>query len=221
MFDPLNGALRAASVHSAWAIPIVFATGALSSVGPCVAPRFIAAAGLTGGRARRESSIVMLSFISGLVVAYAGFGAAASLVGKAAQFSTYIYYALATALAFAGGAALWGTAETHRCIHFKVRRSTGIGASFLLGASFALVVSPCCTPVVIAILAYTSASGDALYGSTLLAVFAVGHALPLLGVGFGVQQLGELLAGPRLRAAASTASATLMLSLAAYYAVLA
>jgi cytochrome c-type biogenesis protein len=113
------------------------------------------------------------------------------------------------------------TEETHCTTHVPVRRRAGFGGSFLLGASFALVLSPCCTPLVIVILAYTSTSGDPWYGSALLAIFAVGHALPLLGIGAGAQRVGALLARPRLKSATSTAAATLMLSLAAYYAVLA
>lgn len=221
MFDPVNGALRAASVHSMWAFPIVFAAGAFSSVGPCVAPRFIAAAGLVAGRGRRESINLLSAFVSGLITAYGCFGAAASFIGKASELSTLIYEVLAAALACAGAATLWGGSEGHCSVPCTVRRNTGAGASFLIGASFAFVVSPCCTPLMVAILAFTSASGDVAYGSGLLAIFALGHALPLLGAGLGAQKLGALLITPRLKDAASTAAATLMLSLAAYYAVLA
>jgi cytochrome c biogenesis protein CcdA len=221
MFDPLSSALRASSVHSPWALPIVFAAGAVSSIGPCVAPRLIAAVGLTAAKDLRESVKIMGSFICGLVLAYACFGAIASLVGRAVQFSAVIYGVLAAALGCAGTAMLWAGRGDRLCAQHMARRNTGIGASFLIGASFALVVSPCCTPLVVAILAYTTASGDPLYGSSLLAVFAMGHALPLLGVGAGAQKIATMLSRANLQDAASTVAAALMLALAAYYAVLA
>jgi cytochrome c biogenesis protein CcdA len=96
-----------------------------------------------------------------------------------------------------------------------------MGGAMLLGASFALVVSPCCTPLVAGIVAYTSASGSAAYGSLLLVSFALGHALPIIPVAFGVNRAARLLQRHAVRQAASVVSATLMLALSAYYAVLA
>jgi thiol:disulfide interchange protein len=75
--------------------------------------------------------------------------------------------------------------------------------------------------LVVGILAYTSQSGDALYGSALLAIFAFGHTLPLLGVGGGARRLAVLFSNGNVTSAVSTAAAALMLALSAYYAVLA
>lgn len=123
-------------------------------------------------------------------------------------------------MAIGGFAALW-RGEPH-CAHPRAREAKGsAGGALLLGASFALVVSPCCTPLVVGILAYTSASGNALYGSTLLACFALGHALPVVGVAFGTSGLLAVLQRHAVRRAAGVVGATLMLGLAAYYAVLA
>jgi cytochrome c biogenesis protein CcdA len=220
MFDPVSGALRATSVHSAWAFPVVFAAGAFSSFGPCVAPRFIAVAGMSAGRRPRETAMLVGAFVCGLAAAYACFGAVASVLGKAVQYSTVVYAILAIALACAGSVTLWGF-ERHSCANDAIRKNTGAGASFLFGAFSALVVSPCCTPLAIAVIAYTSASADPLYGSGLLAAFAIGHALPLIGAGAAAHHLSTLVLGANLRNAANTVGAALMLALAAYYAVLA
>jgi cytochrome c-type biogenesis protein len=105
-------------------------------------------------------------------------------------------------------------------MHEDATRSSA-GASFFLGASFALVVSPCCTPVVLGIVAYTSAAGSAVYGGALLACFAFGHALPLFAAACGARVIGSALQRHAVREAAGVLSAALMLALAAYYGILA
>lgn len=220
MIDPISQGLTAVSVRSAYAAPLVFLAGAVSSIGPCVAPRFIAVAGLAAGKSRREAVALVLAFVGGLTATYAAFGAVSSLLGRATQLSTYTYVVVAVALAAGGLVTLWrGQGE---CGHEHAHRANGsLGGASLLGASFALVVSPCCTPLVLGILAYTSASGSAAYGSALLACFALGHALPVIGVAFGMNGATTYLQRYGIRQAAGVVSATLMLALSGYYAVLA
>lgn len=219
MFDPISPALTAAAAGSGAAIPLVLLAGALSSIGPCVAPRFIALGGLCAGRSRKDALGLSLCFVCGLACAYAAFGAIASLLIRAAAFSAFIYAALALVLGWSGLAALWRDGS---CTHEQEKSGrTSAGGALLLGGSFALVVSPCCTPLIAAIAAYTSAAGNALYGSLLLACFALGHALPLLFVTCGASAVARLLSGQALRRAAAVVGASLMLGLAGYYAVLA
>lgn len=220
MFDPVSQALAAAGAHSFYAAPLVFAAGVVSSVGPCVAPRFIAVAGLAAGKSRRRAAALVLAFIGGLVATYAAFGATSSLLSRAAQYSAYTYWIVALALATSGCVTLWR--GDHACAH-KVEHNDGAsaGSAMLLGTSFALVVSPCCTPLIAGVIAYSSASGSTLYGSALLACFALGHALPILAVAFGVNGFSGVVQRFAVRQAASVISATLMLGLAGYYAVLA
>lgn len=220
MFDPISQGLAAVSARSIYAVPLIFIAGAASSAGPCVAPRFIAVAGLTAGKSRPQAVALILAFVAGLTAAYASFGAVASLLGRAAQLSAWTYAAVALALAAGGFVTLWrGQVQ---CTHSHARENkAGAGGALLLGASFALVVSPCCTPLIIGILAYTSAAGNTAYASALLACFALGHALPLVGVAFGTNGIMAALERYGVREAAGVVSATLMLGLAGYYAVLA
>src|SRR5579864_7225015 len=167
MLDPFSQGLRAVSMSSPSAFPLVFLAGAISSIGPCMAPRFVAAAGLLSNQNSRPW-LTLCSFVSGLILMYACFGAAASMFGRAIQLSNWVYAALAAALAAAGVLNLWKE-QSHAkdCTH---ARASG-GAAFFLVASLALVISPCCAPLLVGILAYTSAAGNPLYGSELLALF--------------------------------------------------
>lgn len=164
--------------------------------------------------------MLVCSIICGLVAAYACFGAVASLLAPILQYSSAVYLVLAVALAIVGVRTLWRGPQ-HRCAHGKTPENAGMGASFLLGASFAIVVSPCCTPLMAAILTYTSASGDPLYGSILLASFALGHAMPLAAVSAFAHKVTAAFSRMNLNDAAATVAAVLTLALAAYYAVLA
>lgn len=220
MFDPISQALTAVGARSAYAIPLVFLAGAVSSIGPCVAPRFVAVAGLASGKPRSQAITRVLWFVGGLVATYAVFGAISTLVERAADFSTLTYTVVAIALGGGGVLALWRGEEP--CAHEHVpARDVGNGGAALFGASFALVVSPCCTPLVLGIIAYTSGAGNITYGSALLACFALGHALPLVVVAFGMNRATAMLRRYSIHQAAGMVSAALMLALCAYYAVLA
>jgi len=215
--DVVGEALRAAAARSALAYPLVFAAGLVTSVGPCAAPRYVAVAALAHG-ARRPWAVAA-AFSAGLVGAYVVLGLGAGMLGAMWSASSFIYAALAVVLAVGGIATLIraGAADAPRCNDHAPRA----GGPFLLGASSAFVMSPCCTPVVAAIAATTMASGPAPSGTALLAAFACGHAVPVVTA----CALGTHVSGALRRWTASQAPAiiagSLMLALAAYYGVLA
>lgn len=219
MFDALSESLRAVSARSAAAPALVFAAGALSSVGPCVAPRFIAIAGIVARSSGADRLRLVALFCSGLTAAYASFGGASALLGGSLRYSQWIYGVLAVALGCAGLATLWREGEACRRLERRAPRSAG--GVFLLGASFAFVISPCCTPLVAGILAYTSAASDPGYGAALLAVFALGHMLPLFAAAIGAGRVTDALGRIVDGAAAGVVGGSLLLALAGYYAVLA
>lgn len=221
MFDPLAQGLAAVNARSPYAAPLAFAAGLLTSIGPCMAPRFIAVAGLAAGKPRAKACALVCCFISGIVLVYAAFGAASSLFRDAARYSTWTYGIVALALAVGGTLALWRDEECGCAESRGYFDGAGASAAFLLGASFALVVSPCCAPLVVGILAYTSASGDALYSCLVLACFALGHALPILAAAFGTHRAASLFQRHNVRAGATVVGASLMLGVAGYYALLA
>jgi cytochrome c biogenesis protein CcdA len=225
MIDPVAAAMLALTSRSPAAFGLVFAGGVFSSVGPCVAPRYVAIAAITG-RDRRPI-VPTLAFVGGLIAAFMAFGFAGGLLGTLGSASSTIDIILAIALVAAGCHALV-RAEPHshaadRCrpANLKSGKRRSIGAIFLLGAASALVVSPCCTPMIATVVAASTAAGEPLLGAALVASFGAGHALPLFFTG----QVGAVVArcaphalreqGPAI------VSAVLMLALGIYYAVLA
>lgn len=219
MFDPVPMSLDALARQSPYAPLAAFVAGAATSVGPCNAPRLLAAAGIATGRpATRWMHAGALS--AGLISAYALFGVAASVFSGAFQYSRAIFIGLAALLAICGARTLVEDRSV-KCCERTIERRASVGASFLLGASFAFVLSPCCTPVVAAIAAYSAESGNAAFGVSSLAAFALGHALPLLLLAAGSPVSSRWFARLHLSEGVPVVSASMMFALAVYYGLLA
>jgi cytochrome c-type biogenesis protein len=224
VIDLLGEGLRAVATRSAIAYPMIFAAGAVTGVGPCAAPRYVAVAALAAG-ARRPWS-VLASFGAGVAGAYVALGLAAGTLETLWSASRTIYFALAAALAVSAIATLLrhpghvhATGGESRGATLPARAS--LGGVFLLGASSAFVVAPCCTPVLAAIAGLTVASGHLAEGSVLLATFGCGHALPVLFTGAIGAKLSVALQGISVCGAPAVVAGGLMLALAAYYGILA
>jgi len=203
---------------------LVFAAGMLTSFGPCVAPRYIAVTAIAN--ASRRPVITIGAFVAGLVAAYVFLGFAAGLLGQLWSLSSLIDVALAASLV-AGGIITLIRARpaahatcSHDGINAKPLSDGSAGGTFLIGAATALVISPCCTPIVAAIVATSSAIGKPALGAGLLALFALGHAVPLLFSGVFGSFVMRRFAVLTVSQAPSIVAGTLMLALGCYYAVL-
>ncbi|GAC1416181.1 MAG: hypothetical protein NVSMB5_06190 [Candidatus Velthaea sp.] len=219
MIDPVNASLAALTSNSPLGVLFVFVGGIVSSIGPCVAPRYIAIAAIANGPRRTRD---MVAFIAGLIAAYVTFGYVAGMLGALWSYSGLIDLLLAAGL-FVGGIATIVRAHprTHACLPRHARLSSVGGGPFLLGAASALVVSPCCTPVVASVVATSTAIGRPLEGAILLAAFGLGHALPLVFAGFVSSRAAGLLAGLKTSQASGIISGSLMIALGSYYGLLA
>ena len=218
MIDPVTLAVDAIGRGDATRLPIVALAGIVTSLGPCVAPRYVAIAALLGERRR---TLTIATFVAGMLAAYAALGFGVGILGQLAGHASVLYFVLAIALAGAGAATLL---RGPRCDHAhdgpRAARPRRLSGVFSLGAASAFVVSPCCTPVVAAVVGMTAFDGNPLSRAALLGAFALGHAAPLFVVG----SLGSLCArtfriwnaGP----APAVVSGTLMLALGIYYGLL-
>ncbi len=211
-------AMGAVSRGTIYAYPSVFALGALSSVGPCAAPRIFAVSGLIS-EAKRPA-LIAGAFVAGTLLVYAMFACVSSYVAQLVSIASYVY-AVVGALALAS--ALWMLAGAEFCVHRERTLSGGsVGAAFLSGAGFALLVSPCCTPIVGAIIAYSGAVGVhfPLASILLLVAFGLGHASPIFAVvAFGRRPFAWL-AASRYSQITTMVMASLMLVVGLYYVAL-
>lgn len=218
MTDPLAAGVEAIARGNATFLPLVVFAGMVTSLGPCVAPRYIAIAALVGEGRR---SLTIAAFVAGIVTAYTALGFGAGLLTEITGHASALYVVLALALACGGVATLLRGSGCARSHHDdpKMKQASRPSAAFSLGAASALVVSPCCTPVVAAVVGM-AADANPLSRAALLGAFALGHAAPLFAFG----SLGSVCARTFRRWNASPApaivSGSLMLALAAYYGLL-
>jgi cytochrome c biogenesis protein CcdA len=219
VIDPVGAAISAAAAQSLWAPLLAFGAGIASSAGPCIAPRFVAVTALAGapGAARWKS---IAAFAAGLCASYVLLGIAAGLLSRVAAVSGNLYAFLAILLLALGLHALLTDPARHRCSGPRSANGS-LGAAFLLGGSSALIVSPCCAPVVVTLGSLTAARSSVTLGAVSIAAYALGHAVPLALAGFGWNAIGTRIDAGVWKSVSQMVGGGLMLALAGYYAVLA
>jgi cytochrome c-type biogenesis protein len=218
VIDPIGSAITAAALQSPWAPPLAFAAGVATSVGPCVAPRFVAVAALASSSGVTRWKVIA-AFAAGLCASYVALGVASGFAGRIAAISDHVYALLALVLLAFGLKTLWSE-PPQSCSHVDPKPRS-LGGACLLGMSFALVASPCCAPVIVVLGSLAASGPSAAFGAALIGSYAIGHALPLAGAGFGWQWIGTRLDVRTLGTAMQTVGGALMIALAGYYGALA
>lgn len=216
MIDPLPGAIAAVMHGDAARLPLLVLAGAVTSIGPCVAPRYVALATVLTGPRR---GLTIGAFVLGVMTVYAALGLGAGMLGIVTSNAAMLDAVLALVLVSAGIITLLRSprCEQHAPVAMQPRRLSGV---FSLGAGSALVVSPCCAPVVAAVAAFPALDVSPVSRAVLLGAFALGHAAPIVVLGAAgsvcAQRLRRWNAGP----APAVVSGTLMLALGAFYGLL-
>lgn len=218
MFDYAGAAVAAVAHGSPAAYALVYLAGLLSSTGPCAAPRVLAFASfmLRALHPARTSA----AFLAGTLSTYALLGYVGGLVSGLVGVASWVYGSIAAA-ALLGG--LWTLVGARWCAHDvppAAARHDALGAAFLTGAGFSLVVSPCCTPLIGVVVSYAGALGGSLRAALLLVCFGLGHAAPVFATMLCGPRLSGWLATSRFSQGASIVAGAAMLILGSYYALM-
>lgn len=194
-----------------------FTAGLATSVGPCVAPRYLALSAIAARATGAARWFRIGSFVAGLLLCYALLAATASLIGRLTALSHIVYVALALGFLVFG---LYALVVRRSYAHAPHRQSSCTGA-LVSGSALGLVLSPCCSPVIAMLAAVGLSSGSlaASLGDAL--AFTAGHVVPLVTIGFGFSALERLGPARTFSGAGTTISGGLALALAAYYGLLA
>jgi thiol:disulfide interchange protein DsbD len=185
---------------SFFAFPAAFIGGLLISFTPCVYPIIPIQLGFIGGQTAvpgQEASgrfsfrgfKLSVLFVLGMSIVYAALGAFASLTGTlfgswASSPWTYIVVGnvvLVLALSMFGLFQI----QAPQFLMSLNPRSNGKGAlsALLVGAASGLVVGPCTAPALGATLAYVGASGNVVFGTLVLFIFAIGMGSLMIVLG--------------------------------------
>lgn len=195
MWSSLEAALSSGGVV---ALPAALIGGLLAGVNPCCVPMYPAAAATccaVRDRAlpdeRKRSFMAALAFAFGVAVATTILGVVAAAAGsRLTALGPWATYAVATVPLLAGMHFLgWIRLPAPRLPAVGSRA----GTAFLAGLVLSLVIAPCGTALLAAILSYAAYQGSIVYGGVLLFVYGVGLSLPILLLGFTSTRLAARL----------------------------
>jgi thiol:disulfide interchange protein DsbD len=183
---------------------IAFFAGFLASLTPCVYPLIPISAGYIVGNAQNskvKALCLSLFYVTGMAITYSFLGILAVLTGSMfGKFTSSPLVSLVSgALILISGLFMFDLLHFNFNINFKplVYKRVNFAAALLLGLISGLVITPCLTPILGAILAYLSTKNNIFYGSFLLLSFSYGMGLIFILVGtfgtgiFGLPKSGK------------------------------
>lgn len=169
---------------------VAFFGGVLLSFTPCVYPLIPITASSIGIRAagsKLKGLTLSMVYVTGVAITYSILGLLASLTGTIfGRVSSHplTYFFVGVIVVIFGISML----DVFSISIPNLFRSPGLKkdnyfSTFMLGLSSGLVISPCITPVLGAILAYLTTKRNLLYGASLLFSFAYGMGFILILIG--------------------------------------
>ena len=209
---------------------LLFGAGLLTSLNPCIYPMIpITASALAGvnveggGRTRRRSILLTLTYVCGLALFYAVLGLIAGLTGS--LFGTI--GASSWARLVIGNLLLIFALAMLEVIPVRLpsRLSAWAGslgggsypAVFLLGATSGLVAAPCGAPAFAAVLTWVATTQSAVLGFVYLFVFSLGMTALLAVVGLFSGAIAALPRAGVWMAWIKKAAGVVLLLMAEYY----
>jgi cytochrome c-type biogenesis protein len=177
--------------HFSWiSVGVIFVTGLLTSLTPCMLSMLPITIGYIGGyqaQTRLQAAIQSTWFALGLATTLAGLGVTAALLGQVYGQIGIGLPIVVSLLAIIMGLNLlealplqlpsWGGIEwISSDLPPAVR-------SYLIGLSFGLVASPCSTPVLATLLAWVATTKNLFLGGVLLLAYTAGYVAPLIIAG--------------------------------------
>ncbi len=178
-------------------IPIAFLAGIVTAISPCVLPVLpIAMAGaVTGGR-RRPLGIVA-GFVTTLVVFTLALTAALEAVGLSASgqrnlgVALLVVFGLTMVVPALGDRLSGALAPLTRLGARLPKGGDGLAGGVVMGMGLGLVWAPCAGPVFSAIAAANATDVDGAETWLVLSAYALGAALPMLGIMLGGKRLAR------------------------------
>lgn len=168
---------------------LVFLAGIITSIGPCNLSTVPVIIGYVAGTeaGKKRSFMMSLLFTLGTATTFMLLGLIIAAVGGIFGTSQSVLYYIVAAVCIVVGLNLLGIWKFN--ISFggdlltRAGEQRGYLGSYILGLVMGLVGSQCGTPILLAILSLAMASGQWLYGATLLFVYALGRGVPIVAIG--------------------------------------
>jgi cytochrome c-type biogenesis protein len=170
---------------------VAFAAGVLSFLSPCVLPLVPSYVGFLTGltleemQARRGTTVLhALWFVGGFSVIFIALGATASALGALVLLSQTWIARVGGVLVILFGLYLLGVLRPSFLMRERrvqlARKPLGYAGSAATGVAFGAAWTPCIGPILGAILTLAATRSSVAQGTGLLAVYALGLAIPFL-----------------------------------------
>ena len=185
-----------AYIHGAFymAILVAYLGGVLASFTPCVYPVIpitVAYIGARSSSSRTKGFLLSIVYVLGMAAVYTALGGFTALTGKLfgqIQTNPWIYLIVANICILMGlsmlGVFMVSIPMPQFLTGFRPEgESGGFVGSFLVGAVSGLIIGPCTTPVLAVLLSLIAARQSAVFGMSLMFVFALGMGTLLVIVG--------------------------------------
>ena len=169
--------------------------GLIASVSPCVLALLPVQLSYLGAQnQQRPNTGKVIEFSLGVITAYSILGLFTSLAGtliidhRGGLFITAGVIVIAMALQLKG----WGPRVPWHRLNMGVNKAPGWinklpKGPLLIGFTFALVTSPCASPVLAAVLSSAAAAGSPPLAVVAMIMYAIGYSMVILLAGLGVE----------------------------------
>ncbi len=218
------------SSNPAFAIPLLFAAGVLTSLTPCVYPMIPITAAIVGGNtvsgppSRFMAAGLTFSYVIGLALVYAALGTIAGLTGSlfgSISTNPWLYFGMANLLVYTALVML--DVVPLPIPRSLIARAAGVGgggrysAAFGMGAASGLVAAPCSAPVMAAVLTWVGTTRSGVLGFVYLFAFSLGMCALLVVVGLSSGLAARLPKAGGWLVWVKRGFAVIMLGVAEYY----
>jgi cytochrome c-type biogenesis protein len=158
-------------------LPLAFIGGVLASISPCILallPVNLSYIGTLNIRNRRDAFIKASLFVLGAVTILSLFGLVSSFAGAVmVEYRGYINVVVGLIMALMG---LWLMGVVKLPLP-EMNLNLPQTGSYGVGLTFALVSSPCASPVLFAVLAAAAATGSQVLGTLTMISYALGYTI--------------------------------------------
>ena len=171
-------------------IALTFGAGLASVASPCVLP--VVPLIVTGTAEEHRSRPALV--VAGIAASFVTMGVLTSLFGAVVGPQIPKLEKGVGLLVLLSGLLLLADVNLFKRLTWlqRIRPGTaGRWSGLLLGLSLGLVWIPCIGPMLSSVLAMVAAKGTLLAGVSLLLVYSLGFAVPMLAVGYGSQALRQ------------------------------
>ena len=170
--------------------------GSLTTLSPCVFPILP----MVLGGASQNNRLAPLAMGVGMALSFAGIGVVLGAIGPALGLDSDHVRLFGAVLLMVLGVMMWVPVLNERFAQWMMPLATGangvssrlkndtLGGALLLGAVLGLVWSPCSGPLLASALTLVASEGGAVRGGTVLGLFGVGAATPLVVIGYASRQ---------------------------------